>query len=115
MLESAKADKIKIGENLRKIREAKGLTQERLAERMDVHPQTVYRMEIGQYSMETFLAAVMSLEVNVQDVLPDNYQQKCKDGNREETAFRELKKIPKDKRDFILDAMESAKKFIMTH
>lgn len=115
MLASVKNDKSKIGENLRKFREAKGLTQEKLAERMDVDAQTVYRMESGKYSMETFLAAVLALEINIQDVFPDNYQQQNNEMCREEIAFRELKKIPKDKRNFILDAMDSAKKFIMSH
>lgn len=112
---SVKDDKRKIGENLRKMREAKGLTQEKLAERMDVDTQTVYRMESGRYSMETFLAAVLALGINVQDVFPDNYQQKSNEECREEIAFRELKEIPKDKRNFILDAMDSAKRFIMSH
>lgn len=113
MFTSVKDDKKKIGENLRKIREAKGLTQEKLAERMDVDTQTVYRMESGRYSMETFLAAVLALGINVQDVFPDNYQQKNNEERREEIAFRELKEIPKDKRNFILDVMDSAKRFIM--
>lgn len=115
MFASVNDDKEKIGENLRKIREAKGLTQEKLAEIMDVNPQTVYRMESGKYCMETFLAAVLALEINVQDVFPDIYQQKSNEECREERAFQELKKMPKDKRNFILDAMESAKRFIISH
>lgn len=112
---SVNDDKGKIGENLRKIRESKGLTQEKLAESMDVHPQTVYRMESGKYSMETFLAAVLALEISVQDVLPDIYQKKSNEECREESAFKELKKMPQDKRKFVLDAMESAKRFIISH
>lgn len=112
---SVNDDKGKIGENMRKIREAKGLTQEKLAESMDVNPQTVYRMESGKYSMETFLAAVLALEISVQDVLPDIYQKKSNEECREESAFKELKKMPQDKRNFILDAMESAKRFIISH
>ena len=56
MLDFIKDDKEKIGDNLRKIRERKKLTQEKLAQIMDVDPQTVYRMESGKYSAETFLA-----------------------------------------------------------
>lgn len=115
MFASVNDDKGKIGENLRKIRESKGLTQEKLAESMDVHPQTVYRMESGKYSMETFLAAVLALEISVQDVLPDIYQKKSNEECREESAFKELKKMPQDKREFVLDAMESAKRFIISH
>lgn len=47
MLASVKNDKVKIGDNLRIVREEKRLTQEKLAEKMDVDRQTVYRMERG--------------------------------------------------------------------
>ena len=73
MLASVKNDKVKIGDNLRIVREEKRLTQEKLAEKMDVDRQTVYRMEKGNYSMETFLAATLVLEVNLQDLLPKRY------------------------------------------
>ena len=41
MLASVKNDKVKIGDNLRIVREEKSLTQEKLAEKMDVDRQTV--------------------------------------------------------------------------
>lgn len=73
MLASVKNDKVKIGDNLRIVREEKSLTQEKLAEKMDVDRQTVYRMEKGNYSMETFLVATLVLKVNLQDLLPKRY------------------------------------------
>lgn len=77
MLASVKNDKVKIGDNLRIVREEKSLTQEKLAEKMDVDRQTVYRMEKGNYSMETFLVATLVLKVNLQDLLPKMELCKC--------------------------------------
>ena len=74
MLDFIKDDKEKIGDNLRKIRERKKLTQEKLAQIMDVDPQTVYRMESGKYSAETFLTAIYALKVDFEEVLPSRYK-----------------------------------------
>lgn len=38
----------KLGENVRRLRKQKGLTQEKLAELIDVHPRMVQKIEYGQ-------------------------------------------------------------------
>lgn len=49
----------RIGERLRKVREARGLTQRALAERMGVEPETISRAETGALSLTlTNLAAM---------------------------------------------------------
>ncbi|MBO4996706.1 MAG: helix-turn-helix transcriptional regulator [Lachnospira sp.] len=69
-----------IGENIRKTRLEKGLTQENLAERMCLiqnngkggNPQTVSRIEnaVNDFGIDTLLVVAEALEVSPQSLLP---------------------------------------------
>lgn len=114
MLASVKNDKVKIGDNLRIVREEKGLTQEKLAEKMDVDRQTVYRMEKGNYSMETFLAATLVLEVNLQDLLPKRYVhiEAEKSESQVDNICNEIRQMPEQDQAFVVGAMQNAKEYL---
>lgn len=114
MLASVIEDKVKIGDNLRIVRESRGLTQEQLAEKMDVDKQTVYRMEKGNYSMETFLAAMLILEVNLQDLLPKRYTHTSKEGteNQVNRICDEIRQMPQQDQMFVVGAMKNAKEYL---
>lgn len=72
--------RMEIGENIRKTRLEKGLTQENLAERMchiqntgrGGNPQTVSRIEnaVNDFGIDTFLIVAEALEVSPQSLLP---------------------------------------------
>lgn len=114
MLASVIEDKVKIGDNLRIVRDSRGLTQEQLAEKMDVDKQTVYRMEKGNYSMETFLAAILILEVNLQDLLPKRYTHTSKEGteNQLNRICDEIRQMPQQDQMFVVGAMKNAKEYL---
>lgn len=114
MLASVIEDKVKIGDNLRIVRESRGLTQEQLAEKMDVDKQTVYRMEKGNYSMETFLAAMLMLEVNLQDLLPERYTHTSKEDteNQVNKICDEIRQMPQQDQMFVVGAMKNAKEYL---
>lgn len=114
MLASVKNDKVKIGDNLRIVREEKKLTQEQLAEKMDVDKQTVYRMEKGNYSIETFLAAMLVLEVNLQDLLPKRYVhiEAEKSESQVDKICKEIRQMPEQDQVFVVGAMQNAKEYL---
>jgi len=65
---------ISIGENLRKYRKASGMTQDRVAAKLqvldlDIHPKTISEMELGKYSIRiSVLIALADLySVSIQD------------------------------------------------
>lgn len=112
MLASVLDDKEKIGDNLRIKREHQKLTQEQLAEKMDVNPQTVYRMEKGNYSMETFLAAILVLEVELQTILPKRYIPPKESVNQIDKLCDEIHRMPEKDQIFVVGAMKNAKEYI---
>lgn len=75
-----KIKRIEIGENIRKARVERGLTQENLAERMCIiqnsrkggNPQTVSRIEnaVNDFGIDTLLVVAEALEVSPQSLLP---------------------------------------------
>ena len=60
-------ESIKIGENIARLRKEKGLTQEQLAEKLDVTFQAVSSWERDEYKpeLETFILMAKKLEVPV--------------------------------------------------
>lgn len=112
VLDFIKDDKDKIGDNLRKIRERKKLTQEKLAQIMDVDPQTVYRMESGKYSAETFLAAIYALKVDFEEVLPSRYKPISEKTSKKDEVIYEIEQLPESKQKFVWDTASAAVDYI---
>ena len=112
MLASVLDDKEKIGDNLRIVRERRKLTQEQLAEKMDVNTQTVYRMEKGNYSMETFLAAMLILQADLQEIIPQRYTPKKEFKNQIDKLCDEIQLMPEQDQAFVVGAMKNAKEYI---
>lgn len=91
-----KIKRTEIGENIRKARVEKGLTQENLAERMCIiqnsrkggNPQTVSRIEnaVNDFGIDTLLVVAEALEVSPQSLLPVADSQK----NSMESAYTVL-------------------------
>jgi transcriptional regulator with XRE-family HTH domain len=75
-------DLLAIGDKIRSLRRAAGLTQEELAERMNVSPQAVSKWENGHCLPETALLPKLSqlLECSIDDIL------NAGNGNKEESA-----------------------------
>lgn len=48
-------DAVQVGRRLTSLRALKGLTQEQLAEKANVHPATVWRAEQGKFSVVTLI------------------------------------------------------------
>lgn len=64
-----------LGQQLRKYRQAKGLSQEKLAEILDISHITVGRIENGNQSVNIllFMKILKILEVDANDVFPPKY------------------------------------------
>lgn len=71
-----------IGNNVRKFRMKKGLTQEQLAEKASLSPKGIQKVEAGQSGiyLETFIKIAAALEISL-DILADmqvmDEKQKC--------------------------------------
>ena len=78
---------------------------------MDVDRQTVYRMEKGNYSMETFLVATLVLKVNLQDLLPKRYVhiEAEKSESQVDNICNEIRQMPEQEQAFVVGAMQNAK------
>jgi transcriptional regulator with XRE-family HTH domain len=57
----------KLGTRIKKIRKSRGLSQERLAEKVDISPRYLSRLEVGQQlpSIETLAGLAEALEVQL--------------------------------------------------
>lgn len=71
-------------------------------------------MEKGNYSMETFLAAMLILEVNLQDLLPKRYTHTSKEGteNQVNRICDEIRQMPQQDQMFVVGAMKNAKEYL---
>lgn len=67
-------DYYQIGQRIRKIRKAHGLTQEELAEKIDISTTHMSHIETGntKLSLPVFLEIAEALEVRTDDLLEDN-------------------------------------------
>ena len=65
---------IELGENIRKIRELKGFSQQNLADEIKVDQKTISRIEKGELSpkFETLVSISKVLSVNISQILSFN-------------------------------------------
>ena len=101
-----------MGNSLCRLRRQRGITQEELAELMEVDPQTVYRMESGKYSAETFLAAIYALKVDFEEVLPSRYKHLNEKKNKKDEVIYEIEQLPESKQKFVWDTASVAVDYI---
>ena len=62
-----------IGEQIRRIRKAKLLSQEVLSEKIGIDPKSLGRIEKGDYypAIDTLMRLAVALEVSIKDFFPD--------------------------------------------
>ncbi|WP_133621458.1 helix-turn-helix domain-containing protein [Hydromonas duriensis] len=63
-----------IGEQIRRIRKAKLLSQEVLSEKIGIDPKSLGRIEKGDYypAIDTLMRLAVALEVSIKDFFPDD-------------------------------------------
>ena len=88
------------------------MIEPKLAQIMDVDPQTVYRMESGKYSAETFLAAIYALKVDFEEVLPSRYKHLNEKKNKKDEVIYEIEQLPESKQKFVWDTASVAVDYI---
>lgn len=93
-----------LGENVRKIRELKGFSQQNLADEIKVDQKTISRIEKGDLSpkFETLVAISKSLSINLSQLLSfndslifNNYNQYQQGGNYNTYINTEIEKVEK--------------------
>lgn len=69
----------KISDRLIAAREKAGMTQEQLAEAIDVQPNSIHRYEAGTREMRfsTAIKAVQVLHISVEELVPEEYPEKA--------------------------------------
>lgn len=67
----------RIGERLRELRLARGLTQEQAAEAIGVHPKHMIKMEKGgaNLTVATLVAASVAFKVPLRDLFPETEEE----------------------------------------
>lgn len=68
--------KKEVGDRIRTIRKAKGLTQEELGEKADLHYKYIGEVERGEVnpSVETLAAVAKALDINITQLFAENWQ-----------------------------------------
>jgi transcriptional regulator with XRE-family HTH domain len=93
---------IELGENIRKIRELKGFSQQNLADEIKVDQKTISRIEKGGISpkFETLVSISNVLSVNISQILSfneslifNNYNQYQQGGNYNAYINTEIEKV----------------------
>jgi transcriptional regulator with XRE-family HTH domain len=91
-----------LGENIRKIRELKGFSQQNLADEINVDQKTISRIEKGELSpkFETLVAISKALSVSLSQLLSfnesmifNNYNQYQQGGNYNAYINTEIEKV----------------------
>jgi transcriptional regulator with XRE-family HTH domain len=91
-----------LGENIRKIRELKGFSQQNLADEIKVDQKTISRIEKGEISpkFETLVSISKVLSVNISQILSfneslifNNYNQYQQGGNYNAYINTEIEKV----------------------
>lgn len=79
---------VNVGEQIRRIRKLKLLSQESLSEKIGIDPKSLGRIEKGDYypAMDTLLRLSVALKVPVQDFFPDNTR-----GEKEITVAEDIR------------------------
>jgi len=69
----SKTTLLALGERVRRARKAKGLTQEKLAELIDVHPRMIQKIEAGQTNIvvTTAMRLVRALGCKWEELMPE--------------------------------------------
>jgi DNA-binding XRE family transcriptional regulator len=67
---AARRERTRVGDRLRKLREARGFSQERAAERIGIHAKHLLRVEQGDanVTIATLVAAAIAYGVQVRDL-----------------------------------------------
>lgn len=93
---------IELGENIRKIRELKGFSQQNLGDEIKVNQKTISRIEKGEISpkFETLVSISKVLSVNINQILSfneslifNNYNQYQQGGNYNTHINTEIEKV----------------------
>lgn len=76
-MEEKSMDYYAIGQRIRKVRKAKGLSQENLAEKVGISTTHMSHIETGntKMSLPTFAAIAFTLEVRTDELLYESYSQ----------------------------------------
>lgn len=103
-------DYYKIGQRIRKIRKAHGLTQEELAEKIDISTTHMSHIETGntKLSLPVFLEIAAALEVRTDDLLGDNAVMLGSAALEEIAAV--LERCTASEANIIVDIVKSAKR-----
>jgi transcriptional regulator with XRE-family HTH domain len=97
-------DNIELGENIRKIRELKGFSQQNLADEIKMDQKTISRIEKGDLSpkFETLVLIAKALSVSLSQLLSfnenlifNNYNQYQQGGNYNAYINTEIEKVEK--------------------
>lgn len=96
----------RIGSRIKKARVAKGLTQERLAEIMNLSVGYIGMLEYGKRTprLEIFLKLISVLEVTADDILCETVDYVCK--TRLGNYDQQLSNLPKEERERIFQIMD---------
>jgi transcriptional regulator with XRE-family HTH domain len=98
-----------IGKRIRAAREQTGWTQERLAEALDVQPETVSRYEIGAIplTLEKLFEVAQALDIGVESIL-GLQELSRKSSPRETEIVQRWKGLSRKGQDLILDLLKWA-------
>lgn len=97
-----------LGNNIKKIRLEKGLSQEHLALRAGIHPAYLGRLERGEKcpTLDTVFKICEALDVPVADLISfANFEDKTSADKK--TVDEVIEKLPKTKQDKLLDIVKN--------
>jgi DNA-binding XRE family transcriptional regulator len=71
-----KRERKRLGQRLRELRTARGLTQEQAAEMIGIHPKYMPRVEAGRANLtvDTLIAASVAYGVSLSDLFPKTHE-----------------------------------------
>jgi transcriptional regulator with XRE-family HTH domain len=100
--EMAKTTRELLGARIREVRKACGFSQEQLAERVDVDPRYISRIELGKSSpsLETMDAIANALNVEIRDLFEFNHLKGSDTGG--EQVERLLEELDEDTRRMVI-------------
>ena len=110
-----KIDYIAIGLRIRKLRKQKFWTQEKLAEKADIAPDYLCRIELGKKhpSLKSVLLIANALNITVDDLLIDVQKKNVSDFKKEETSL--LAGCTEKQRHFVMTVWHNIKEEIIRY
>ncbi len=110
-----KIDYIAIGLRIRKLRKQKFWTQEKLAEKADIAPDYLCRIELGKKhpSLKSVLLIANALNITVDDLLIDVQKKNVSDFKKEETSL--LAGCTEKQRHFVMTVCHNIKEEIIRY